>query len=119
MESKKQIFFADFIRYDSRYQTFDFEFNDEPNALLEKKTPIKLWVTNCSIGIYFYIGSIKMLFDNKGKLQEDLCCFKGKNGEKSYGILGDEGKMDKFQVQYIKVKDTLLVKALEDLMKIR
>ena len=119
MESKKQIFFADFIRYDSRYQTFDFEFNDEPNALFEKNKPIKLWITNCSIGIYFFIGSIKISYNNKGKLQEDLCCFKGNDGEKSYGILGNECEMDRFQVQYIKVKDSILVKALEDLMKTR
>ncbi|RIA82111.1 hypothetical protein C1645_881233 [Glomus cerebriforme] len=132
IESKKQIFFADFIGYDSRCQTFDFGFNDEYNALFEKKKLIKAWVTNFRNGIYFYIGSIKMLINNNnnnnynnsnnnnnGKLQEDLCCFKGNNGEKSYGILGMEGTKDEFHIQYIKVKDVILLKALEDLMKIR
>ena len=108
-------------------QTFDFKFNDELNALFEKKKLIKVWMTYFSKGMYFYIGSIKMINNNKSnsnsnsnksKLQEDLCCFKGDNGEKSYGILGKDGTEDKFHVQYIKVKDVVLLKPLEDLMKI-
>ncbi|CAB4408840.1 unnamed protein product [Rhizophagus irregularis] len=84
-KESKQIF-ADFIRYDSTCQTFDFEFNDECKALFEKKKLIEV---------------------------EDICCFKGINGEKSYGILGKEGTKDKFHVQYMKVKDVILLKVLE------
>ncbi|GES78440.1 hypothetical protein GLOIN_2v1879812 [Rhizophagus clarus] len=92
-ESKesKQIF-ADFIKYDSTCQTFDFEFNDECNALLEKKKSIEVWVTHVNNAMYSYIGI---------------------NGEKSYGILGMEGTKDEFHVQYMKVKDVILFKVLE------
>ncbi|CAG8606227.1 1064_t:CDS:1 [Funneliformis caledonium] len=120
IESRKQIFFTDFIRYDSTYQTFDFKFTDESEALFDKKKCIKLWVTNYRVGIYCYIGGTKVTLENKnnkGKLQDDFCCFEGNNYEKSYGILRDKGKVDKFQMQDIKVKDSLLVKTLECLLK--
>jgi hypothetical protein len=126
-ESKesKQIF-ADFIRYDSMWQTFDFEFNDECNALFEKKKLIEVWVTHVNNAMYFYIGMIinnsnsnnnNKNDSNNNKLREDICCFKGVNGEKSYGILGMEGTKDKFHVQYMKVKDVILLKFLEDFRK--
>ncbi|GBC48488.2 hypothetical protein GLOIN_2v1879812 [Rhizophagus irregularis DAOM 181602=DAOM 197198] len=56
-KESKQIF-ADFIRYDSTCQTFDFEFNDECKALFEKKKLIEVWVTHVNNAIYFYIGKI-------------------------------------------------------------
>ncbi|CAI2172530.1 1660_t:CDS:1 [Funneliformis geosporum] len=120
IESRKQMFFTEFIRYDSTYQTFDFKFNDDFEALFDKKKCIKLWVTYYKVGSYRYVGSTKMTLENKnnkGKSQDDFCCFEGINYEKSYGIIRDKGKVDKFQMQFIKVKDSLLVKLLESLLK--